>query len=235
MTSHHRRIHRWWSRRPRWQRRSVCGLLSGAVLGTIVLAASVTWTRVESHGDVYSPSAVPAAPVGLVLGDLVYADGQPSEFLLARLAIARRLYATGKVRVLLVSGDNSRRGYDEPDVMRTWLVDHGVPGDKVVAGYAGFDTYASCVRAHVIFGVRQAIIVSQSYHLPRAITICRREGIRATGVGDSSVSVERWTWWRAVVREQFADVKAAADVTLSRRPVLGPKESGVTRALAASR
>jgi vancomycin permeability regulator SanA len=162
-------------------------------------------------------------------------SGQPSEFLLARLTIARTLYATGKVRVLLVSGDNSRPGYDEPDVMRAWLIDHGVPGAKVVADYAGFDMYASCVRARRIFGVRQAIIVSQSYHLPRAVTICRREGIRATGVGDSSGSAERWTWSRAVVREQFADVKALFDIAVNRRPLLGPEETSVTRALAEPR
>jgi vancomycin permeability regulator SanA len=105
----------------------------------------------------------------------------------------------------------------------------------VVTDYAGFDTYASCVRAYRIFGVRQAIIVSQSYHLPRAVAICRHEGIRATGVGDSSVSSQRWTWWRAVVREQFADVKAVFDVVAGRRPVLGRIEPGVRRALAAPR
>jgi vancomycin permeability regulator SanA len=209
--------------------------VSGLALGGTLLGASMAWVRVESHGDIYSTANVPAAPVAVVLGDLVYTDGQPSAFLLARLEIARTLYDTGKVEALLVSGDNSRADYDEPDAMGGWLVAHGVPAAKVVTDHAGFDTYASCVWAYRIFGVRQAIIVSQRYHLPRAVAICRHEGIRATGVGDSSVSSQRWTWWRAVVPEQFADVKAVFDVGVDRRPVLGRTEPGVTRAVAAPR
>lgn len=179
---------------------------------------------------------MPPAPVALVLGAEVYPDGQPSAFLLARLGLAKRLYDTGKVQALLVSGDNGRPDYDEPDVMRQWLIDHGVPPVKVVADYAGFDTYDSCVRANKIFGVRQVIIVSQSFHLPRAITICRHEGVVATGVGDSSVASDHLAWWHSVIREQFADVKAAWDVTTGRRPVfLGAHEPGIDNALAASR
>ena len=104
-----------------------------------------------------------------MLGAQVDPDGQPSPFLAARLALAKRLLDSGKVRVLLVSGDNMNYGYDEPQAMRRWLVDHAVPYRKIVLDYAGFDTYDSCARAVRIFGVRQAIVVTQSYHLPRAV------------------------------------------------------------------
>lgn len=225
-----------WSRLGRWQRRTVRLAAAGAVLVTVLTTACMTWVRVASHGDIYSASTVPPAPVALVLGDLVYANGQPSPFLLARLRLAGTLYDTGKVQAILVSGDNSRPDYDEPDIMRGWLIDHGIPAVKVVADYAGFDTYDSCVRANKIFGVHRAIIVSQSYHLPRAVTICRHEGVDATGVGDSSVSRYTLSWWRAYAREQLADVKAAFDVLSGRRPVfLGPHEPGIDRALAAPR
>ncbi len=205
------------------------------ILGSIVTLASVTWVRVEARGHVYGVADVPPAPVALVLGDLVEPDGQPSSFLLARLRIADRLYASGKVRAILVSGDNSRPDYDEPDVMRQWLVANGVPAVAVVADYAGFDTYDSCVRARKVFGVRRLIVVSQTYHLPRAIAVCRREGVVADGVGDDSVAGQRLTWWRATLREQFADVKAVWDTVTGRRPVfLGPKVDGIQVALAAA-
>src|SRR5207302_191038 len=144
----------------------------------------------------------PAAPVALVLGALVSPDGTPSDFLVARLALAQRLYATGKVKVLLVSGDHSRPDYDEPDTMRTWLVSHGVPARKVVVDYAGFDTYDSCARANRIFGVHRAIVVTQTYHLDRSVSLCRALGIDADGVGDASVRGEWFSWWRASLREQ---------------------------------
>jgi vancomycin permeability regulator SanA len=146
----------------RWVRRGAGTVAVFSIFAVLATAASVIWAHIAAHGHVYSAADVPAAPVALVLGDLVDADGKPSPFLLARLQLAQRLYDTGKVRALLVSGDNSRPDYDEPDVMRAWLVDHGVPAVAVVADYAGFDTYDSCVRAGKIFGVHRAIVVSHT-------------------------------------------------------------------------
>jgi vancomycin permeability regulator SanA len=203
----------------------VCGLLVGG---------SVTWAHIESRGHVYGVADVSPAPVALVLGALV-ANGQPSDFLGARLAIAKELYDAGKVRALLVSGDNSRSDYDEPDIMREWLIAHGVPSVKIVTDYAGFDTYSSCVRARKVFGVRRVIVVSQTYHLPRALTLCRNVGLLADGVGDQTVARDRVAWIHAYVREQGADVKAVWDTMTSPRPeFLGPPEPGIAAALAAS-
>jgi len=170
-----------------------------------------------------------------VLGTQVEADGSPAPFLAARLALAQLLYTTGKVKVLLVSGDNSRPDYDEPDAMRSWLVNHGVPAGKVVRDYAGFDTYDSCARALRIFGVRRAIVVTQTFHLPRAVALCRHVGIDATGVGDDSVRASQVDWWRATVREWGAAVKAGYDQATGRDPVyLGRHETGVEDALRAT-
>jgi vancomycin permeability regulator SanA len=167
-----------------------------------------------------------------VLGAQVDPSGAPSRFLAARLALAERLYAGGKVRAVLVSGDFGQPTYDEPDVMRAWLVGHGVPADKVVADYAGFDTYDSCVRARRVFGVRRVIVVTQSFHLPRAVALCRAVGVRADGVGDDSMRALRWLWTRGAVREQGACVKAGWDVATGREPVfLGSHEPGLDRAL----
>jgi vancomycin permeability regulator SanA len=167
-----------------------------------------------------------------VLGALVRPDGTPSSFLTARLELARRLFDAGKVRVLLVSGDHSRPDYDEPGTMRDWLVAHGVPARRVVVDDAGVDTYDSCARANRIFGVRQAIVVTQTYHLDRAVTLCRRLGVDAAGVGDDSVRDHWFSWWRASVRERAACVKAVVDLATRRDPkFLGPGENGVRDAL----
>ena len=91
--------------------------------------------------------------------------------------------ATGKVQAILVSGDNMRHEYNEPEAMQRWLVEQGVPADKVVLDHAGFDTYDSCARAKRIFGVERATVVTQQFHLARAVTVCRHLGIDANGVG----------------------------------------------------
>ena len=88
--------------------------------------------------------------------------------------------------MVLVSGDNMAPEYNEPDAMRGYLIDAGVPAEDVVADYAGFDTYDSCARAKRIFGVSELIMVTQSYHLPRAVATCRALGVDATGVGDDT-------------------------------------------------
>lgn len=199
----------------------------------VLVVASVLYVDQGARGHVYRLADVPAAPVALVLGAGVYEPGdRPSPFLAARLDLARQLYVAGKVRVILVSGDNSRPDYNEPGGMSTWLTAHGVPADRVVADYAGFDTYDSCARARLVFGVTKLIVVTQTYHIERAVSLCRHLGIDATGVGDASVRDRYVSWWRATIREQGACVKAVWDLTLRRDPVfLGPHEAGVQNAL----
>ncbi len=200
--------------------------------GTATVLGSVWYVDRGAHGRLYSADDVTPEPVALVLGALVQPDGTPSPFLTARLALAKRLYDAGKVRVLLVSGDHGRPDYDEPDTMRGWLVAHGVPAARVVVDYAGFDTYDSCARAKRIFGVSRAVVVTQTYHLDRAVTLCRHLGIDAVGVGDDSVRGRWFSWWRASVREQGACVKAVLDMATGRDPrALGPPQDGVRDAL----
>lgn len=211
-------------------------LVSGALVAAVVVAALVMgaawWSRAASDGHIYVVDEVPAAPVVLVLGSQVYADGSPSPFLAARLELARLLYQRGKARAVLVSGDNGQQMYNEVDPMRRWLIARGVPQRQVVGDYAGFDTYDSCVRAKKIFGVGRVIVVTQAYHLPRAVALCRRVGLDAVGVGDESVRRYRWSWRRAVVRERFAGVKAAFDALVCPEPTyLGRRERSLDEAL----
>ncbi|MDG9674518.1 ElyC/SanA/YdcF family protein [Micromonospora sp. DH14] len=223
---------RWYAEHRRLARRAVLALVVGAVALAGGTVASVTWIRDIADGHLYAEAEVPDAPVALVLGTKVDADGTPSPVLAARLEIARRLFDAGKVRAILVSGDNMDADYNEPAAMRSWLVERGVPAHKVVPDYAGFDTYDSCARAERIFGVRRATVVTQSFHLPRAVALCRRLGIDANGVGDDSAKRYAQTWWFSSSRENGACLKAALDLLSGRDPAhLGRRETGVDDAL----
>jgi vancomycin permeability regulator SanA len=204
----------------------------GVAVTVLAMAGGALWVRGAAAGHEYAEASVPPAPVALVLGAQVYPDGTPSAFLVARLDIARRLLADGKVRAILVSGDHREWHYNEPGAMATWLREHGVPMTKIVVDYAGFDTYDSCARARRVFGVRKAIVVTQSYHLDRAVTVCRSLGVDTDGVGDDSSRIYRRPWINSAVRERGAVLKAIADVISHRDPVfLGPHEPGVDDAL----
>ncbi len=208
--------------------------VAAALLGLVAAGASVAWVRADTDAYTFSERDVPEVPVALVLGAQVYANGEPSPFLSARLAIAQRLLATGKVRAILVSGDHREWRYDEPGAMTRWLMARGVPANKIAQDHAGFDTYDSCVRATKIFGVRKTIVVTQSYHLPRAIMLCRRVGIQTYGVGDETVKQFRKPWMISSNREHGACVKAVVDVVTGRDPVfLGRRETSVDDAVRA--
>jgi vancomycin permeability regulator SanA len=215
-----------------WLRRGVVAGALTAAAAVLAMATGDLWVRAEARGHVYSVAEVPAAPVALVLGAQVYPGDVPSPFLATRLEIARQLLAAGKVRAILVSGDHMDWGYNEPGAMFQWLVDRGVPSQRIVLDHAGFDTYDSCARAREVFGVSAAIVVTQTYHLDRAVALCRHLGVEATGVGDDSVRIYREPWRNSVLRERGAVVKALVDVLSGRDPVfLGPLEPGVEVAL----
>ncbi|MEV6691524.1 ElyC/SanA/YdcF family protein [Micromonospora sp. NPDC051196] len=218
--------------RGRWLRRAVLAGAVGALLLVVASWASVSWIRSGAEGRMHTAQTVPDTPVALVLGTRVQPDGTPAPFLTARLEIARELYATGKVQAILVSGDNMNADYNEPEAMQRWLVEHGVPADKVVLDHAGFDTYDSCARAKRIFGVERATVVTQQFHLARAVTVCRHLGVDAIGVGDETAREYARTWRISSTREYGASVKAALDVLSGRDPVhLGRRETGVDDAL----
>lgn len=218
-----------------WFRATASVLLGGGLTAGAAVLGSVAWVRAAARGRLFADrdlAAVPAAPVALVLGAQVYPDGTPSPFLAARLDLAKRLYDLGRIRVLLVSGDATAPEGDEPAAMRRYLVARGVPADRVVVDPAGFDTYDSCVRALQVYGVQELVVVTQAYHLPRAVGTARHLGLDAHGVGDDTVR-HRWSWWRGTVRDQVACVKTVLDVVTRRIPVLDGPDDAVRRALAA--
>lgn len=216
--------------RKAWRR-----LYQGVVVATVLLLAPVAAVRVYGASDEKSASAVPYRAVGIVFGAGVV-GGAPTPFLARRLDVALDLYRRGKVSVLLVTGDNSRPDYDEPGVMRAYLVARGVPADRIVMDDAGFDTWESCVRAKKIFGVDSATLVTQDFHLPRALLLCGAAGINAVGVadtGESAAGAGEAVHDRA--REIPAGIKALTQALFHPDPrFLGKQETGVAQALKAA-
>lgn len=208
-----------------------------ALVALIVVSANV-WVWCASAGrieELGAPDDTATAPVAIVLGAAVNPSGEPSPWLRYRLDTAARLYHSGRVEALLVSGDNGRENYNEPVAMRNYLVSAGIPAEAIALDYAGFDTYDTCVRAHRIFGVTRAIIVTQDFHEPRAVSVCRAAGVEARGVADSLARNNRGTWARSWLRERVAVVKAAWDVLSGREPLLGRRETSVEDAVAWTR
>ncbi len=200
-------------------------------LGAYALVLPASWMYAATAHQRSTLASVPPAPVGIIFG--ADASGhRPSPMLAGRLDLGADLYHRGKVQVLLVTGDNSVTHYNEPEVMRDYLIGEGIPRDRIVLDYAGFDTWDSCVRAKKIFGVDRAILVSQRFHLPRAITLCRSVGVESWGVGDDSSRYAPEATEFSYVRELPASLKAAYDLLMTPGPrFLGPREPGVRRAL----
>ncbi|MFI1929954.1 vancomycin high temperature exclusion protein [Streptomyces sp. NPDC020330] len=224
------------SRLPSWPvvrlprtRRVQRRLAQGLMVACALALAPATWMRLEAGDRVGTTAGAPAREVAVVFGAGLW-EGRPTPYLAHRLDAAAELYRTGKVKVVLVTGDNSRAEYDEPDAMRTYLTGRGVPDERIVSDYAGFDSWDSCVRAKKIFGVDRAVLVSQGFHIHRAVALCRSAGIDAYGVGvDEPRDV---TWYYGGARELAASGKAALDALLRPDPrFLGPKERGVAEAL----
>ena len=141
----------------------------------------------------------------LVLGCLVHSDGEPSDMLEDRLKRSVALYEQGAAPKLLMSGDHGREGYDEVDSMKQYAVDAGIPSADVFMDHAGFSTYESVYRAKAIFEADKILIVTQKYHLYRAMYVAEALGIEAYGVAADYRNYQGQTAWD--VREILARVK----------------------------
>jgi SanA protein len=173
----------------------------------------------------FSRAAVPPERVAIVFGAGLRRDGSPTAVLRDRVETAAALYLSGKAEKLLMSGDNRFTDYNEPEAMRQYALGLGVPDGDIVLDYAGRRTYDTCYRARSIFGVERAILITQGFHLPRALFLCNALGIRATGVEASNHYYLRRSrlYWNA--RELFATFGAMMDIHVYKPvPVLGEPE-----------
>ena len=181
------------------------------------------WLHVAAGRWVYGDvSKVPACRVALVLGAEVRPNGKPCVLLKDRLDAGIELYRAGKVSKLLMSGDNRTSHYNEPQRMRDYAVARGIPSEDVAMDFAGRRTYDSVYRARRIWGLRRFIVVSQGFHVDRAVFLARRLGIRAYGLrADKPGHCSP----RALVRALPASFLAVLDAYVRHpRPIMGKRE-----------
>jgi SanA protein len=195
-------------------------MVKPTVLSVLVLAAAVLLANLfviaDTNSSIYeSATAVPVAPVALVLGASVASNGVLSPVMKERADAALLLYNTHKVSKILVSGDDGTPFYDEVYPVGKYLLGAGVPQSDIFLDYAGFDTYSSMYRAKAVFDVSSMIVVSQRFHLPRALFIAHSLGITATGF-DASQPGELYL--SNSLREIPAVIKALFDVAIARVP-----------------
>lgn len=180
-----------------------------AAAAVAALAVPTLWAYVASAGRILSdPADAPPTDVTMVMGAGVRPDGRPSQLLAGRLDVAAALYHLGRTRTLLVSGGTAPGGYDEPAAMRRYLERAGVPGAAIVEDPLGVDSWASCVRARDEFGLSRLLVVSQRFHLPRTVSLCRSLGLDAVGVAHDSMDSNPPGTRQGYVREVAASVPA---------------------------
>ena len=195
-------------------------LLCFGILIIFILVTNMVFYA-GTRGYIYNDTTeAPNAEVALIPGAAVLEDGALSPIFIDRVDMAIKLYEAKKVSKILVSGDNSTVIYNEVNPVRLYLISKGIPDQDIFLDHAGFDTYSTMYRARDIFGVSSALITTQSFHLPRAVFIARRLGIKAYGVNADVGHI----LFSNNIREVFADEKAVLDLIFSRKPkYLGDK------------
>lgn len=187
-----------------------------------VFVWSNVWVYLESKDYVSDDTkALPDTKVGLLLGtSRLGRGGNPNPYFNYRIDAAVDLYNKGKIKHILISGDNGTKEYNEPEDMQAALVARGIPLSCITLDYAGFDTYDSVLRAHHIFGQSKFIVISQHFHNQRAVYIGRRFGLEVWGYDAQDFKAGI----RTQIREYFARVKAYGEVKLGVDPYfLGQK------------
>ncbi|MBP2646143.1 MAG: hypothetical protein H6Q75_1583 [Firmicutes bacterium] len=193
-----------------------CGLLVLVIVGFILY----TNKCVLDEGSVYvlSSDDAPKSEAILILGAYVSPDGKVSGMLGERLRVGYELYKKGKAGKIIVSGDHGRKDYDEVNAMKKYFLDRNVPDEDIFMDHAGFTTYESMYRARNIFRAEKVIVVTQGFHLPRAIFIARELGMEVYGVEAGTGNNSKLVIWKNRLREAIARSKAYVAVAIHSKP-----------------
>ena len=182
-------------------------------LGLVVAGANLA---VLHGGSTAGASVGGTANCAVVLGAGLREDGSPSDVLRDRLDESLALYRAGRVGRIIVSGDHRTPAYDEPNAMRAYLEANGVPAEAIFMDHAGLDTYSSMWRARHVFGATRIVVVTQQFHLARAVWCARALGMQAEGSAADRHVYRGIAWLQ--VREVISRTKAVVDVTVGRTP-----------------
>ena len=193
-----------------------------AILGLILPRIITT---IFSLNRIYQKENAPATQLAIVFGAGLRRDGSPTAILRDRVETAADLYFSGKVEKILMSGDNRFEYYNEPESMRQYALSLGVPDSAIALDYAGRRTYDTCYRAKAIFGASEALLVTQKFHLPRALFLCNALGLNSYGIEANNIRYRKISLLIWNFREQIATLGAFIDVYLINPvPVLGNPE-----------
>lgn len=200
-------------------------ILTGILIAVFVFACWANYS-ISKESEPYLSndiSGLPEVETGLLLGTGKYlGNGNENYYFNYRIDAALKLFHAGKIRYILISGDNSRKEYNEPQDMKDELVKQGVPDSVIYLDYAGFRTFDSVIRAKEIFGQSRFIVISQKFHNERAVFIARNKGIEAYGYNAKDVTSYRGL--KTKVREFFARAKVYVDILFGVEPkFLGEK------------
>ncbi len=194
-------------------------LLSG--FAVVFLCCVYLWVSSQGRGYIRDRIEV-GYDVAIVFGAGLSRNGTPSPVLTDRVTAAVNLYKNAKVTKLLMSGDNRFVNYNEPEAMRQLALSLGVPDDDIVLDYAGRRTYDTCYRAHEIFGLDRAVLVTNEFHLPRALFTCRTLGVDVVGYSSDTREYNAEIAWE--VREIPATIVAWWQSVVTRpKPILGTR------------
>jgi len=192
------------------------GLILGAFAALLALWAPKRMVERRYVDSIVDIADAPHAPVGIVFGAGLRRDGGPTTVLYDRVAAAAQLFSEGKVDSLLLSGYETMEGYSEPSAMREVAESLGVPSEAIVTDGLGTRTFTTCQRAISTFGIEQALLITQDYHLPRALAICDGLGIDAVGVSADlrPYSPRALQYWET--REILATLVALVEIFIAR-------------------
>jgi SanA protein len=164
---------------------------------------------------------IPYNEVGMVLGTNPNTKkGSGNPYFYNRVNAVEKLYKAGKIKFILISGDNKTKDYSEPDVMRKILIERGIPKDVIYIDYAGFRTLDSVVRAKNIFGQTKMTVISQKFHNERSIVLGEWQEMDLIGFNAKDVEVKR-SKYKTLIREGGARVKLYLDMLIGKEPHFG--------------
>lgn len=197
--------------------------LKWIVLISVILVIAVTWIAnnlIEKSSDEFvfnDLNKIPHNKVGLLLGTSKFLkSGLPNQYFSNRIQATVDLYKSHKIEFVVISGDNSKKDYNEPLDMKNELIKNGIPENKIYLDYAGFRTYDSVIRLDEIFGQKSFTIISQDFHNRRAIYIAKYKDLKA--IGFNAKDIDLYNGFKTKLREKFARVKVFVDILINKEP-----------------
>lgn len=183
----------------------------------LIMLTNIWVESIASNKVFNSTHDIPYNKVGVLLGTSKYlVTGQENLFYKYRIKAAVELYNSGKIKYIIVSGDNGSKYYDEPTTFKKDLIKHGVPANSIFLDYAGFRTLDSVVRAKAIFNQHSFTVISQQFHNERAIAIGKLKGLQV--IGYNAKDVKGQSGLKVKIRELFARVKVLVDEITFKQP-----------------